>query len=139
MVERTLSIIKPDATRRNVSGKIISMLEEAGLRVVAQKRIHLSRAQAEQFYAVHAQRPFFDELCDFMCSGPVVVQVLEGKNAIALNREVMGATNPADAKPGTIRKELAVSLTENSVHGSDGPDTAKVEISFFFSEIEIVG
>ena len=99
----------------------------------------MSRALAEQFYAVHAERPFFDELCEFMCSGPVVVQVLEGKNAIALNREVMGATNPADAKPGTIRKELAVSLTENSVHGSDGPDTAKVEISFFFSEIEIVG
>ena len=139
MQERTLSIIKPDATRRNVSGKIISMLEVAGLRVVAQKRIHLARTQAEQFYAVHAERPFFDELCDFMCSGPVVVQVLEGKNAIALNREVMGATNPAEANPGTIRKELAVSLTENSVHGSDGPDTAKVEIAFFFSETEIVG
>ncbi len=138
-MERTLSIIKPDATRRNISGKIISMLEAAGLRVIAQKRIHLSRTQAEQFYAVHSQRPFFDELCDFMCSGPVVVQVLEGNDAIALNREVMGATNPVEAKSGTIRKELAVSLTENSVHGSDGPDTAKVEISFFFSEIEIVG
>lgn len=139
MVERTLSIIKPDATRRNICGKIVAMLEAAGLRVVAQKRIHLSRREAEQFYAVHSERPFFDELCIFMCSGPVTVQVLEGHDAIAVNREVMGATNPAEAKPGTIRKELAVSLTENSVHGSDGPDTAAKEIAFFFSEIEIVG
>ena len=139
MVERTLSIIKPDATGRNICGKIIAMFEAAGLRVVAQKRLHLSRSQAEQFYAVHKERPFFGELCDFMCSGPVVVQVLEGVDAITLNREIMGATNPAEAKPGTIRKELAVSFTENSVHGSDGPETAREEIAFFFSGTEIVG
>ncbi len=138
LMERTLSIIKPDATRRNITGKVNGKLEDAGLRIVAQKRLLLSRQRAEQFYAVHQERPFFGELCDFMTSGPVVVQVLEGENAINVNREVMGATNPADAEPGTIRKEFALSLTENSVHGSDGSDTAAEEISFFFSSIEIL-
>jgi nucleoside-diphosphate kinase len=137
--ERTLSIIKPDATRRNLTGKIIAMLEEAGLRVVASKRLHLSREQAEGFYAVHRERPFFNDLVAFMTSGPVVVQVLEGEDAINKNRAVMGATNPANADEGTIRKLYAESLEANSVHGSDGPDTAAEEIPFFFSDDEIVG
>ena len=139
MTERTLSIIKPDATRRNLTGRINSMLEDAGLRIVAQKRLQLTLGQAERFYAVHRDRPFFGELCEFMTSGPVVVQVLEGKGAIAENRRVMGATNPAEADDGTIRKEIAVSLTENSVHGSDGPETAAEEIAFFFAGIDIPG
>ncbi len=138
-LERTFSIIKPDATRRNITGKIIAKLEEGGLRVVASKRIRMSREQAEGFYAVHKERPFFGELVEFMMSEPVVVQVLEGENAIAKNREIMGATNPAEAKPGTIRAEFAESIGENSVHGSDGPDTAAQEIEFFFSKDEIVG
>ena len=138
-LERTFSIIKPDATRRNITGKVVAKLEEGGLRVVASKRIHMSREQAEGFYAVHKERPFFGELVDFMISEPVVVQVLEGENAIARNREIMGATNPAEAEAGTIRAEFAESIGENSVHGSDGPDTAKEEIAFFFSDDEIVG
>ena len=137
--ERTLSIIKPDATRRNITGKIVATLEEAGLRVVAQRRIRLSRDQAEAFYAVHKERPFYDSLCDFMTSGPVVVQVLEGDNAIEKNREVMGATNPADAAPGTIRALYAENVEANSVHGSDAPETAAKEIPFFFADVEIVG
>jgi nucleoside-diphosphate kinase len=137
--ERTFSIIKPDATERNITGKIIDKLESAGLRVVASKRIRMTREQAEGFYAVHKERPFFGELVEFMISGPVVVQVLEGENAVAKNREVMGATNPKDAAPGTIRAEFARSVGENSVHGSDGPDTAKQEIAFFFRDGEIVG
>jgi nucleoside-diphosphate kinase len=137
--ERTFSMIKPDATRRNLTGAITAKLEEAGLRVIASKRVWMSRRQAEGFYAVHRGRPFFDELCDFMSSGPTVVQVLEGDNAIARNREVMGATNPADAAPGTIRKEFATSIGENSVHGSDAPETAAEEIAYWFSEVEIVG
>jgi nucleoside-diphosphate kinase len=137
--ERTLSIIKPDATARNITGKIVDKLESAGLRVVAQKRIRMSRKQAEDFYAVHRERPFYGELVAFVSSGPVVVQVLEGEDAIARNREVMGATNPKDAAPGTIRAELAESVGRNAVHGSDGPDTAKQEIAFFFKEEEIVG
>jgi nucleoside-diphosphate kinase len=138
-LERTFSIIKPDATRRNITGKIITKFEDAGLRVVASKRIHMSKEQAEGFYAVHKERPFFAELTTFMSSGPVVVQVLEGENAILKNREVMGATNPANAAPGTIRKEHAVSFTENSVHGSDAPETAAEEIRYFFSDDEIIG
>jgi nucleoside-diphosphate kinase len=138
-VERTLSILKPDATRRNLTGKINAKLEEAGLRIVAQRRIHLSQAQAEAFYAVHKARPFFGELCSFMVSGPVVVQVLEGENAVAKNREVMGATNPANAAPGTIRKEFAESIEANSVHGSDSLDNAKQEIAYFFSGCDITG
>ncbi|RYH03203.1 nucleoside-diphosphate kinase [Salipiger sp. IMCC34102] len=138
-VERTLSIIKPDATKRNLTGKIIAKFEEAGLRVVASKRIHLTPAQAGKFYEVHKDRPFFGELTEFMASEPVVVQVLEGEGAIAKNREVMGATNPADAAPGTIRAEFAESVGENSVHGSDAPETAKEEIAFFFSGLELVG
>jgi nucleoside-diphosphate kinase len=138
-IQRTFSIIKPDATKRNLTGAIVAKFEEAGLRVVASKRIHLSKAQAGQFYAVHKERPFYDELCEFMASEPIVVQVLEGEDAIAKNREVMGATNPAEAAPGTIRKEYALSIGENSVHGSDGPDTAKEEIAFFFSGLELVG
>ncbi len=138
-LERTFSIIKPDATRRNITGKIISKLEEGGLRVVASKRIHMTKDQAEGFYAVHKERPFFGELVEFMMSEPVVVQVLEGENAIAKNREIMGATNPAEAAPGTIRAEFAESIGENSVHGSDGPDTAAQEIEYFFSKDEIVG
>ena len=138
-VERTLSIIKPDATRRNLTGKIIAKLEEAGLRVVAQKRIRLSRQQAEAFYAVHRERPFFNDLCSFMTSGPVVVQVLEGENAVEKNREVMGATDPAKAAPGTIRKEFAESIEANSAHGSDSVENAATEVAFFFSEDEIVG
>jgi nucleoside-diphosphate kinase len=137
--QRTLSIIKPDATRRNLTGAINAKFEAAGLRIVAQKRIRLTRAQAEAFYDVHRERPFFAELTEFMSSAPVVVQVLEGEDAIAKNREVMGATNPAEAKEGTVRKEFALSIGENSVHGSDGSDTAAVEIAFFFSGLEIVG
>ena len=138
-IERTLSIIKPDATRRNLTGKINAKFEDAGLRIVAQKRIHLSPAQAGQFYAVHKDRPFYGELVAFMASEPVVVQVLEGENAIVKNREVMGATNPANADAGTIRKDFALSVGENSVHGSDAPETAKEEIAFFFSGLELVG
>ncbi|SHJ26516.1 nucleoside diphosphate kinase [Palleronia salina] len=137
--ERTLSIIKPDATRRNLTGKINAKFEDAGLRIIAQKRIQLTKAQAGEFYKVHAERPFFDELTTFMASEPVVVQVLEGESAIAKNREVMGATNPAEAEAGTIRAEFAESVGENSVHGSDAPETAKEEISFFFSGLELVG
>lgn len=138
-LERTFSIIKPDATRRNLTGAITAMLEEAGLRVIASKRIHMTRAQAEGFYGVHAERPFFDDLCTFMTSGPVVVQVLEGESAIAKNREVMGATNPKDAAEGTIRKMFAESIEANSAHGSDAPETAADEIAFFFNDDEIVG
>jgi len=138
-VERTLSIIKPDATRRNLTGKINSRFEEAGLRIIAQKRMRLTAEQAERFYAVHRERSFFQDLCTFMTSGPVVVQVLEGENAIARNREIMGATNPASAAPGTIRKDFAESVEANSVHGSDSDETARAEIAFFFSAIEIVG
>jgi len=138
-VTRTLSIIKPDATKRNLTGAINAKFEAAGLRIVAQKRIHLSKAQAGEFYEVHAARPFYDELCDFMASEPVVVQVLEGENAVAKNREVMGATNPAEAAAGTIRKEFALSIGENSVHGSDSDENAAIEIAFFFAGIEIVG
>ena len=138
-LERTFSIIKPDATRRNITGKVISKFEDAGLRIVAQKRIHMTRAQAEGFYAVHKERPFFSELVEFMISEPVVVQVLEGENAIAKNREVMGATNPENAEPGTIRKDFALSVGENTVHGSDAPETDAEEIKFFFSDDEIVG
>jgi nucleoside-diphosphate kinase len=138
-VERTFSIIKPDATARNLTGAINAMIEAAGLRIVAQKRVRITREQAEKFYAVHKERPFFGELVAFMISGPVVVQVLEGDNAIAKYREVMGATDPARAAPGTIRKEHAKSISENSVHGSDAPETAVKEIAQFFSENEIVG
>ena len=138
-LQRTLSIIKPDATRRNITGRINARLEEAGLRIVAQRRIRLTREQAEGFYAVHKERPFFDSLCDFMTSGPVVVQVLEGENAVNKNREVMGATNPADAAPDTIRADFAESIEANSVHGSDSEANARKEIAFFFSEVEIVG
>ena len=138
-LERTFSIIKPDATKRNLVGQIVAKLEEGGLRVVAQKRIHLTKAQAGVFYGVHKERPFYDELCEFMSSEPIVVQVLEGENAIARNREVMGATNPEEAAEGTIRKEFALSIGENSVHGSDAPETAKEEIAYFFSGLELVG
>jgi nucleoside-diphosphate kinase len=138
-LERTFSIIKPDATARNVTGVINAMIEKAGLRIVAQKRMRMSRGQAETFYAVHRQRPFFGELVDFMTSGPVVVQVLEGANAIAAYRDLMGATDPAKAAPGTIRKETAKSIGENSVHGSDAADTAEKEIAQFFAGNEIVG
>ena len=138
-LERTFSIIKPDATRRNLTGKINAKFEEAGLRIVAQKRIHMTKEQAGVFYEVHKERPFYDELCEFMSSAPVVVQVLEGENALAKNRELMGATNPADAAPGTIRAEFAESVGENSVHGSDAPETAAVEIAYFFSGLELVG
>jgi nucleoside-diphosphate kinase len=137
--ERTLSIIKPDATERNLTGAVNAVIEKAGLRIVAQKRLWLSRADASAFYAVHKDRPFFGELVDFMTSGPVVVQVLEGENAIARYRDVMGATNPANAAEGTVRKLFAKSIGENSVHGSDAPDTAAGEIKLFFSEMEIVG
>ena len=136
---RTFSIIKPDATRRNLTGAVTKMLEDAGLRVVASKRIHMTREQAEGFYAVHKERPFFGELVDFMISGPVVVQVLEGEDAVKRNRDVMGATNPADADEGTIRKTYAESIEANSVHGSDSDENAKIEIDFFFNEDEIVG
>ncbi|NJM51640.1 MAG: nucleoside-diphosphate kinase [Sphingomonadales bacterium] len=136
---RTFSIIKPDATRRNLTGAVTQMLEEAGLRVVASKRIHMSREQAEGFYAVHKERPFFGELVDFMMSEPVVVQVLEGEDAVIRNRDIMGATNPADAAEGTIRKTHALSIGENTVHGSDSEENAAIEIAYFFSEDEIVG
>ena len=138
-IERTLSIIKPDATRRNLTGQINSRLEAADLTIVAQKRVRLNLEQAEAFYDVHKERAFFEDLCNFMITGPVVVQVLEGEDAIAKYREVMGATNPANADTGTIRKDFAESIEANSVHGSDAPDTAAREIAFFFSELEIVG
>ena len=138
-VTRTFSIIKPDATRRNLTGAVTAKLEEAGLRVVASKRIHMSREQAEGFYAVHKERPFFGELVEFMISGPVVVQVLEGEDAVKRNRDVMGATNPKDAAEGTIRKEFAESIEANSVHGSDSEENAAIEIAFFFKPEEIVG
>ena len=137
-IEQTLSIIKPDATKRNLTGKINSKLEESGLKIIAQKRILLSKTQAEDFYKVHQERPFYNDLVKFMISGPVVVQVLEGANAVSKNREVMGATNPEEAEDGTIRKEFAESLEANSVHGSDSLENAKIEISFFFSQIELV-
>jgi len=138
-VERTLSIIKPNATARNITGAINARLEQAGLRIVAQKRLRLTRARAEAFYAVHKARPFFNDLCAFMSSGPVVVQVLEGADAVAKNREVMGATDPAKASPGTIRKDFGDNVEANSVHGSDSAENAKAEIAFFFKEEEIVG
>ncbi|MBA4164806.1 MAG: nucleoside-diphosphate kinase [Erythrobacter sp.] len=138
-VTRTFSIIKPDATRRNLTGAVTAMLEDAGLRVVASKRIHMTREQAEGFYAVHRERPFFSELVDFMISAPVVVQVLEGEDAVKRNRDVMGATNPADAAEGTIRKTYAESIEANSVHGSDSDENAAIEIAFFFKPEEIVG
>jgi nucleoside-diphosphate kinase len=138
-LERTLSIIKPDATGRNITGKIIDRIESAGLRVIAQKRLRLSRERAEGFYAVHRERPFFGDLVRFMISGPVVVQVLEGEDAVAKYREVMGATDPQKAAPGTIRKDFAQSIEANSVHGSDAPETAREEIAFFFTDAEIVG
>ena len=137
--QRTFSIIKPDATRRNLTGAINAKLEEAGLRIVAQKRIHMTQEQAEGFYAVHKERPFFGELVEFMSSEPVVVQVLEGENAVAANRNVMGATNPEEADVGTIRKEYALSIGENSVHGSDSDENAAIEIAYFFKPEEIVG
>ena len=137
--ERTLSIIKPDATRRNLTGAINDRFEKAGLRIVAQKRLHMSKEVAGKFYEVHASRPFYNDLVSFMSSGPVVVQVLEGDNAIAKNRDIMGATNPANAAPGTIRKDFAESIEANSVHGSDSPETAAQEIAFFFAGIELVG
>ena len=137
--ERTFSIIKPDATRRNLTGAVTKMLEDAGLRVIASKRIHMTKAQAEGFYAVHSERPFFNDLVSFMISGPVVVQVLEGENAVAKNREVMGATNPANADEGTIRKVHAESIEANSVHGSDSLENAAIEIAYFFTPEEIVG
>ena len=138
-VERTLSIIKPDATRRNLTGQINARFEQAGLRIVAQRRVRLTLEQAQGFYAVHSERAFFDDLCGFMISGPVVVQVLEGEDAIAKNREIMGATNPANADAGTIRKDFAESIEANSVHGSDASETAVQEISYFFSSLDIVG
>ena len=138
-VERTLSIIKPDATRRNLTGKIIAKFEDAGLRVIASRRIRLSQADAEAFYGVHRERPFFNDLVKFMVSGPVVVQVLEGEGAIQKNRDVMGATNPANAAAGTIRKDFAESIEANSVHGSDSPENAAIEIAYFFAGTEIVG
>ena len=138
-LERTFSIIKPDAPRRNLTGKVTALLEAGGLRIVAQKRIHMTRAQAETFYGVHKERPFFRSLVDFMTSGPVVVQVLEGENAVARNREIMGATNPANAAEGTIRKSFAESIEANSAHGSDSLENATIEIAYFFSGSEIVG
>lgn len=138
-IQRTFSILKPDATRRNLTGEINAVIEKAGLKIIAQKRLHLSRAQAEAFYGVHKERSFFGDLCDFMTSGPVVVQVLEGENAVAAYRDVMGATNPENADAGTIRKEFAESIEANSVHGSDSLENAAIEISYFFSGIEIVG
>ena len=137
-IERTLSVIKPDATRRNLVGEINLRFEEAGLSIIAIKRLQLSRKQAEEFYSVHCEKPFFEELCGFMTSGPIVVQVLQGENAVSRNREIMGATNPSDAANGTIRKDFAESLTANSVHGSDSLENALVEIAFFFSQVEII-
>ena len=139
MMQRTLSIIKPDATAKNVVGEIYSRFERAGLRIVAAKRLHLSTAQAEGFYAVHKERPFFADLVEFMTSGPVMVQVLEGENAITLNREIMGSTNPKEAAEGTIRRDFADSIEANAVHGSDAPETAQVEIAYFFKDSELVG
>lgn len=138
-IERTLSIIKPDATRRNLTGQINARFEGNGLRIVAQKRLHMTREQAEGFYAVHSERPFFGELCTFMTSGPVVVQVLEGEDAVTANRTIMGATNPANADEGTIRKDFGESIEANSVHGSDSPENAAIEIAYFFAQTEIVG
>ena len=138
-IQRTFSIIKPDATRRNLTGRITARLEDAGLRVIASKRVWMTRSQAEGFYAVHNERPFFDNLCEFMTSGPVVIQVLEGENAVSKNREIMGATNPAEAGEGTIRKDFAENIEANSVHGSDAPETAVQEISYWFAETEIIG
>jgi nucleoside-diphosphate kinase len=138
-LERTFSIIKPDATKRNLTGKINAKFEDAGLRIIAQKRIHLTLEQAGEFYAVHKERPFYNELCEFMASAPIIAQVLEGEGAIAKNREVMGATNPSDAAAGTIRADFAESMGENSVHGSDAPETAALEIAYFFSGLELVG
>ena len=138
-LERTFSIIKPDATKRNLTGKINAKFEDSGLRIIAQKRIHLTLEQAGEFYAVHKERPFYNELCEFMASAPIIAQVLEGEGAIAKNREVMGATNPSDAAAGTIRAEFAESMGENSVHGSDAPETAALEIAYFFSGLELVG
>ena len=138
-IERTFSIIKPDATKRNLTGKIIDRFESNGLRIIASKRIHMTREQAGDFYGVHKERPFYNDLVDFMISGPVVVQVLEGENAIAKNREIMGATNPAEADEGPIRKDFAESIDANSVHGSDAPETAAEEIKFFFTDAELVG
>ncbi len=138
-IQRTFSIIKPDATRRNLTGQITARLEDAGLRVVASKRVWMTRGQVEGFYAVHKERPFFDNLCEFMTSGPVVVQVLEGENAVSKNREIMGATNPAEAAEGTIRKDFAENIEANSVHGSDAPETAAQEISYWFADTEIIG
>ena len=139
MIERTFSIIKPDATRRNLTGKINSMIESAGFRIIAQKRLHITLEQAKRFYAVHAEKPFYDDLCKFLSSEPIVVQVLEKENAIADYRKLMGATNPASAEEGTIRSKFALSIDQNSVHGSDAPETAQNEIKFFFSDVEIVG
>ena len=136
-IERTFSIVKPDAVAKNVIGEIYSRFEKSGLKIIAAKMLHLSREQAEGFYAVHKERPFFNELVDFMISGPVMVQVLEGENAIAVNRAVMGATNPKQAEPGTIRADFADTIDENAVHGSDGPDTAKTEIAYFFKAEEL--
>jgi len=138
VIQRTLSIIKPDATKRNITGKIITFFEEAGLNIIAQKKIQLTRLQAEEFYAVHADKPFFQDLINFMTSGPIVIQVLEGDEAISRNREIMGATNPKEAKVGTIRKEFALSIEANSVHGSDSEETAKEEIIFFFTDSELI-
>ena len=138
-VERTLSIIKPDATARNITGRINTLFEDAGLRIIAQRRLQLTCEQAEAFYAVHAQRSFYGDLCEYMCSGPVVAQVLEGENAVALHREIMGATNPEEAAEGTIRKQFAENIEANSVHGSDSPETAAFEIAYFFDDDEIVG
>lgn len=139
MIERTLSIVKPDAVERNLQGAILKMIQDAGLKVVAMKMLHLSKTQAQGFYAVHRDRPFFDSLTDFMSSGPVLVSVLEGKDAIATYRAVMGATNPANAEQGTIRKAFALDIEKNSVHGSDAAETAVAEIAFFFNQLEIVG
>ena len=139
VIEKTFSIIKPDATKRNLVGAICKKFEKSGLRIIAQKRIQLTKKQAEDFYAIHRGRPFYEELCNFMISEPVVVQVLEGEDAVMRNREIMGATNPEEANEGTIRKEFALSVGENSVHGSDSTENAKNEINFFFSEMEIVG
>ena len=138
-IERTFSIIKPDATERNLTGAINAVIEKAGLRIVAQKRVQLTRTQAEGFYAVHSERPFFDDLCTFMTSGPVVVQVLEGENAVEENRRIMGATNPANADEGTIRKDFGESIEANSAHGSDSEENAAIEVAYFFAQTEIVG
>lgn len=138
-IQRTLSIIKPDATARNITGQVNARFEEKGLRIIAQKRLHMTLAQAQKFYEVHKERAFYDDLCAFMCSGPVVAQVLEGENAVLANREIMGATNPENAEPGTIRRDMGESIDRNTVHGSDSEENAAIEISFFFSGLEIVG